>query len=66
MVCRQVPESPGGRRPAAAQGGRRRRRAVGDRRDVLEQYRKLRLVLPNISGRGKISKVGCWEQARQY
>ena len=35
-------------------GGRRRRR--GERRDVMEQYRKLRLVLPNINSRGKISK----------
>ena len=46
MVCTAERRSTG--------GGRRRRR--GERRDVMEQYRKLRLVLPNINSRGKISK----------
>ena len=36
--------------------GVQRRRRRGERRDVMEQYRKLRLVLPNINSRGKISK----------
>merc|ERR1712210_279605 len=45
-------------------GGRRRRR--GERRDVMEQYRKLRLVLPNINSRGKISKQVVVEEAILY
>ena len=47
MVCVQGRGGEGGRL-----GGRRR-----ERREVMEQYRRLRLVLPTISRRGKISKV---------
>ena len=43
--------------PRMKDGGIQKRRRKTENRDILEQYRKLRLVLPNINGRAKISKV---------
>ena len=43
--------------PRMKDGGIQKRRRKTEKRDILEQYRKLRLVLPNINGRAKVSKV---------
>ena len=55
MVCSQVV----GRERArtGVQGVHKRRRRRTDRKDILEQYRKLRMVLPNMSKHGKVTRV---------
>ena len=55
MVCSQVVGREGAR--ARVQGVHKRRRRRTENKDILEQYRKLRLVLPNISRHGKVTKV---------
>merc|ERR1712098_91427 len=67
MVCckRVTMDTQEGERIKPANSDRRRKRM--ERRNILEQYRKLRLVLPNINTtRGKISKQSVVEEAILY
>ena len=58
MVCRKALDMQGEvQMPRMKDASIQKRRRKTEKRDILEQYRKLRLVLPNIHGRGKISKV---------
>ena len=58
MVCCKVLDIQGeAEMPRMKDAGIQKRRRKTEKRDILEQYRKLRLVLPNINGREKISKV---------
>merc|ERR1712105_552210 len=46
--------------------GIEKKKKKSEKRDIMEQYRKLRLVLPNIKSRGKISKQSVVEEAILY
>merc|ERR1711942_109954 len=65
MVCRKIAKGEEEiKRFKESRKEKRNRRT--ERRDIMEQYRKLRLVLPNISSRGKISKRCVVEEAILY
>ena len=58
MVCRKALDMQGEvQMPRMKDASIQKRRRKTEKKDILEQYRKLRLVLPNINGREKISKV---------